>query len=93
MNNTKAKLIRKQVKFILVEWMHTLLEDKEAAKINVSNVFNYLPEQTHYYSTTTLHLNSYHPKWISNKIKQLLKSKPHLNIQDINLELIQWKMN
>jgi len=89
MNKRKAKLIKTQVKIILVEWLCSLLEKEEAAKVNVSNVFNFLPEQKYYYSSKTIHLNSYHPKWISNKIKKLLRIKPHLNIQDINLELIQ----
>ena len=88
MNNKKAKQIRKQTRCILVEWLKSLLPEEEANKINASNVLKYIPKDMYY--SLSRHLSAYHPKWISNRIKKLLKAFPTLSIKNIDLELIQW---
>ena len=93
MNGKKAKAIRKQSKVLLVDWLHTLMEPEEAAKINTGNYMSFMPKQTHIYVHRKMRLNAYHPKWVAKKINQLLKIFPALTIQDINLELVQWKAN
>jgi hypothetical protein len=90
MNNKKAKQIRKQVKPVLVSWLKGLLSDEEAAKVNLFNVLNYMPTQTHFISERTMYLSAYHPKWVSNKIKKLLRAFPNLKINNVDLELVQW---
>tara|TARA_R100001369_G_scaffold2945_1_gene9560 strand:+ start:4039 stop:4335 length:297 start_codon:yes stop_codon:yes gene_type:complete len=90
MNNKKVKQIKTQVKFILVEWLQSLLPEEEGIKINTSNVLKYIPKDMYYSVATTRYLSAYHPKWVSNKIKKLLKVFPELPIQSIDLELIQW---
>jgi len=93
MNGKKAKAIRKQSTVLLVDWLHTLLEPEEAAKINIDNYMSFMPQQTHIYVHRKMSLSAYHPKWVSKKIKQLLNIFPTLTIEDINLELVQWKAN
>jgi|TARA_R110000744_G_scaffold115319_2_gene215712 hypothetical protein len=90
MNNKKAKQIKKQVRFILVEWLQSLLPEEEGKKINTSNVLKYIPKDMYYSVAATRYLSAYHPKWISNKIKKLLKVFPDLSVKSINLESIQW---
>jgi len=87
MNGKKTKRIRKQVKHILVDWLHSLLSEEEALKINSDNVMDHLPKQTHYMSKKTIHLNSFHPKWVANKIKNLVKNGR--TIEDIRLNDIK----
>lgn len=87
MNGKKTKRIRKQVRHILVDWLHSLLSEEEALKINSDNVMDHLPKQTHYMSKKTIHLNSFHPKWVANKIKTLVKNGR--TIEDIKLNDIK----
>ena len=93
MNGKKAKAIRKQSKVLLVDWIRSLLEPEEAVKINIDNYMSFMPQQTHIYVHRKMSLSAYHPKWVSKKIKQLLNIFPTLTIEDINLELVQWKAN
>lgn len=92
MNNKKSKVIRRQSTSILVEWMRSLLPEEEAIKITSANVYNYLPEQKYYVTRKTTYLNSYHPKWVTKHIKQLLKVNPELKIKHIDLDTIKEKI-
>ena len=49
MNRKKIKKIRKKAKGILVEWLQSLVEGPEKEKINEKNLFEMMPEQTHYW--------------------------------------------
>jgi len=93
MNGKKAKRIRKQASIIIVDWLQSLLSDEEGQKINTKNYINFMPEQTHFMAQRTMHLNAYHPKWIVNKINQLLAIYPDRSIEEITLEDIQWKIS
>jgi hypothetical protein len=93
MRDIKAKRIRKHVKTLLVTWLHSLLDKEEADKININNYMSSMPKQTHLFIDGQLRLSAFHPKWVSNKIKQLLKIYPYLEIESIDLELIKWQAN
>ncbi len=93
MNNTKAKRIRRHASTLLVGWLRSLLTEEEGAKINIKNYADHMPEQTHIYANRRMLLNAYHPKWITKKINQLLRIYPHLQVEDVDLELVQWKAN
>ena len=92
MRAVKAKRIRRHAKTLLVSWLHSLLDKEEADKINVSNYLSHMPKQTHIFLNGGMKLNAYHPKWVAKKIKQLLKIFPAIQIEDINLEMIAWKV-
>ena len=92
MNNKKSKAIRNQTTSILVEWMHSLLSEEEALKITSSNIYQYLPKQKYYVTRKTTYLNSYHPKWVTKHIKQLLRINPKLKINKIDLNVIKEKI-
>ena len=72
--------IRNKAKHIMVEWLKGLLNPDEQKKVNVKNVFKLLPNQTHYWQGTTLHLQPWSYKWIVKK----LKKNPHWTIDDLN---------
>lgn len=91
MNATKSKRIRRHSKKLLVSWLKSLLDSEEAEKITEENYEQLMPEQTHVYGGGKLRLNAYHPKWLSKKIKQLIKIFPEKEIEDIDLELVAWK--
>lgn len=91
MNGKKAKRIRKHSGVIIVEWLRTLLSEEEGQKITTENYTAFMPTQTHFMAHRTMHLNAYHPKWIVNKINQLLAIFPDRSIEEITLEDIQWK--
>ena len=74
MNRKVSKRITRQVKEIIVEWFGTILSEEEASKVTTDNCLEFMPDQTHFYAGRTTYLNAYHPKWISNKIKKMLKS-------------------
>ncbi len=93
MNGKKSKLINKQSKVILIEWFKTLMPEEESNKISIDNCMDFVPKQTHFYANRTIHLNSYNPKWIKNKIKKIINLLPFKPVQLINLKDIEWIAN
>jgi len=93
MNRRRSKRIARHAESLLVVWLKGLLSDEEAAKINIGNYKSKMPEQTHYMAQRTVYLNAYHPKWLKKKINQLLLIYPRLAVEDINLEMVTWKVN
>ena len=93
MNGKKAKRIRRHSQVLLVSWLKTLLSEEEAENVTVANYKQMMPEQTHAFVQDKFLLNAYHPKWIVKKINQLTAIYSDLKIEDVNLELIQWKAN
>ena len=67
MNAKKMSKIRNKAKHFLVLWLQSLLNKEEADKINIKNVFNFIPNQTHYWQDTTLRLQPWSYKWIVKK--------------------------
>ena len=81
MNSKKMKPIRRKAKHILVAWLHTLMTKEEASKINYKNVFDFIPNQTHYYdSQDQFRLQPWSYKWIVKKLKR----NSELTIDDLN---------
>jgi hypothetical protein len=80
MNSKNLKKVRRKAKHILVEWLHSLLSKEEASKINVKNILNFMPYQTHYFDGTTIRLQPWSYKWIVTK----LKINPMLTFDNLN---------
>ena len=72
--------IRNKAKHMMVAWLKGLLNPEQQKKVTVKNVFKLLPNQTHYWQGTTLHLQPWSYKWIVKK----LKKNPHWTIDDLN---------
>ena len=92
MNRKKSKRIRKHAETLQIEWLKSLLNDEEASKITKDNFRDMLPQQTHLWAQGTIHTSFYTLKWLSNKIKQLIKIFPDKDVEDITPQDITWKM-
>ena len=86
MNGRKAKRLRKRGKELLVEWLYSIIPDKEdKQKININNIEEYLSEQTHIYTNRKFLLSAFSLKWIYKKVKR----NPDLTLEQLNKELQQ----
>ena len=75
MNAKKMKELRRRVKPIQVEWLQSVLPDDQKEKVNVNNVNDLLPEQTHVMGGGQMYLSYVTDKWIM----KILKKYPHIN--------------
>ena len=96
MNQKRSKELTEKSNELFIEWLKSLLNETEAAKISMDNYHKYLPKQTHLYANKQLWLTAYTPRWIKNKLKRLLKRNPNRNISSLTLAELrkedkQWK--
>ncbi len=91
MNRKKSKRIKKHARKLQLEWVRGLLSDEEASKITEDNLDQFLPKQTHLWAERTYYTSFYTEKWLSNKIKQLIKIFPAKSIEDVSSEDVAWK--
>ena len=75
MSQKTNRELRRKVKQIQVEWMHTLLPKEEADKITIKNIEEVLPKQQYYVTNRTVHLSFMNTKWVL----KYLKKYPHIN--------------
>ena len=84
MNGKRAKEVRRKGKQILVEWLRSIIPDEEDSKqINVTNLEEYLSEQTHVYLNRKFMLSAYSLKWIYKRVKR----KPELTFERLKQDL------
>ena len=57
----------------------------------MDNLDEFLPEQTHLWARQTMFTSFYTKKWLSNKIKQLLRIYPDKEVEDITSADVAWK--
>tara|TARA_R100000008_G_C3459263_1_gene103299 strand:+ start:232 stop:546 length:315 start_codon:yes stop_codon:yes gene_type:complete len=96
MNSKRSKEIKNKANELFIDWLKSLLNKEEAAKISMDNYFQFLPKQTHLMTNNQMWLTAYSPRWIANKIKNVIRKNPQLNISSLTLEDIkkeekQWK--
>jgi len=89
MNGKKAKRIRKKALHLLVEWLKLQLPEKEAEKLNISNIKYFLPVDANIYANHKVMLSAYSFKWIIKNIKKLKNKK----INDISMKDIDMLYN
>jgi hypothetical protein len=92
MNRRKSKRIKYHAELLQILWLKSLLNEEEASRVNMGNYKDMLPEQTHIWARGRLYNSFYTAKWLSIKIKQLIKIFPTKQIEDITPQDIQWKM-
>ena len=83
MNGKKAKQIRKKSRQLVVDWLETMLVEKEVKKLSVDNIEKYLPDETHFYANNKLMVSAYTPRWFAQKIKKSNKNLQDITWQDI----------
>jgi len=85
MNSKLCKQIRKQSKTILVEWFKTLVYEDQSKDVDESNILSYLSSQTHVFANNQLKLSAYSFKWVTKKIKILVK-KTNMDVSSVGLK-------
>lgn len=85
MNARKSKRIHKQALSISLEWLKSMLSDKEAAKVTAQNIPR---TNTHTYLNSTAYSMPYSFKGSSRIIKMILKRNPSFIIENINASVI-----
>ena len=84
MNGKRAKEVRRKGRQILVEWLRSIIPDEEDSKqINVTNLEEYLSEQTHVYLNRKFMLSAYSLKWIYKRVKR----NPELTFERLQQDL------
>jgi|TARA_Y100000114_G_C11621920_1_gene260083 hypothetical protein len=80
MNGKKAKRNRKRAKQLLIEWLHTMVpEGEDKSKINLKNLDQFLPRQTHIFANNKFMLSAYSLKWFYKKVKK----NPNITLKEI----------
>lgn len=92
MNRKQSKRIKKHSEALQLEWLRGLLTEEEAAKVTQENFKSMLPKQTHIWARGTIHNSFYTMKWLTIKIKQLIKIFPDKQVEDVTAQDIAWKM-
>ena len=88
MHSRKAKRIRRHANQLVFEWLKTMLTDEEAKKLNSKDMSKYMPEQTHFFANSSLHISAYTPRWFQQRIKRII-SKNKKPIEDITVQEIE----
>lgn len=73
MNSKTCKKISKHSNILLLEWLKTLVDEKDHAKLNVNNLHRYLPDANYFFVNREIRLSFYSPKWVRKGLKKLLK--------------------
>ena len=85
MNGKKAKEIRRHARFMLLNWLKTMVTPEEAEKITLKNFKNYLPKEGHVFANRKFLLSAYSFKWFVKKIKNI-KNKEDKDVESIRFE-------
>ena len=73
MNSKQEKKIRKHAKHLMVEWLRSVVPAEEKDKVSIDNVQDYIPDQTHIYANSQLHISAYTLRWFTKGIKKLIR--------------------
>ena len=82
MNGKKAKRIRKHAKELMLDWLRSMVDEEEAKKVNIKNLKDYIPNQTHIYANNHLRVSAYTLRWFAQGIKKIIKQEQK-DIKDI----------
>ena len=74
MNSKKEKLVRRHAKQLMLEWLQSVVPDEEKDKVTITNLENYLPDQTHIYANRHLRVSAYTLRWFIKGIKKIIKA-------------------
>lgn len=76
MNRKIMKKINRQVKAISVEWLHSIMPEEEADKINLKNFKKYLNQTSHYFKDRQFFNSAFTERWTRNKLKYFYNKNP-----------------
>jgi hypothetical protein len=79
MRGTTIKKINKKADKLLLEWLSSLVSEKEAEGITINNFKNFLPKDKYFVAQKTLRLSFYTSRWAKQSIKKLIKGGKFLD--------------
>ena len=93
MNGKKSKRLRAQAKYVLVDWLKSLVSDDEASKITTDNYNSMIPDQTYIYLASSFRMNSFGDRWTVKQVKKFHRKNPDTPISDISFEKLKELLN
>jgi len=84
MNRKTIKRINRHADFLLLEWLKTLISDKDYEKVSLKNMYSFLPDVNYFYANGCLRLSFYSPKWTRKSIKKLVSLGS--SVEDITMK-------
>lgn len=85
MNSKKMKRINRHVADLLVLWLKGLLNEEDAAGVNLSNYKELMPDQTHVFLQGKLSLSAFSEKWMRKRLKKLVTLHPNRAVESFGL--------
>ena len=70
---------------LLVLWLKSLLNEEDAAGVNLSNYKKLMPNQTHVFLQGKLSLSAFSEKWMRQRMKKLATLHPTRAIESFGL--------
>jgi len=83
MSEKKSKRIRAHGDTLSILWLRGLLSEDEALKINMKNIKDKMPTQTHFRSKGQIKLSACTSRWVVKQIKKVLKREPKRELHSI----------
>ncbi len=71
---------------LLVLWLKSLLNEEDAAGVNLTNYKELMPDQTHIFLQGKLSLSAYSEKWMRKRMKKLATLYPDRAIESFGLQ-------
>ena len=84
MNGKKAKKLRKKSKQLIVEWLRSMTpEGEDRDKINIKNLHEFLPDQTHIFANNKFMISAYTLRWFYKHVKK----NPDIKLEELINEI------
>ena len=84
MNGKKAKKLRKKSKQLMVEWLRSMTpEGEDRDKINIKNLHEFLPDQTHIFANNKFMISAYTLRWFYKYVKK----NPDIKLEELINEI------
>ena len=84
MNGKKAKKLRKKSKQLMVEWWRSMTpEGEDRDKINIKNLHEFLPDQTHIFANNKFMISAYTLRWFYKHVKK----NPDIKLEELINEI------
>tara|TARA_R100001510_G_scaffold37512_1_gene33856 strand:- start:554 stop:856 length:303 start_codon:yes stop_codon:yes gene_type:complete len=96
MRKHTTKKINNKAKTLLIDWVKSLVSEKEQEKVNEQNFMQMLPRKEYIESNRTYYMAFYTYRWTKQSIKKLLKNGytlEQITIKDLQSLMSRVKSN
>ena len=84
MNQKKSKQLRKKARQLMIEWLRSMTpEGEDRDKINVKNLHEFLPDDTHIFANNKFMVSAYTLRWFYKHVKK----NPEIKLEDLLNEI------